>query len=394
MRFRFRRTALMGAVCAAAGIACWTSFLGTPPKDPAFGPQDEPPAFPWGEGEMQFVRLSREDGALIQYTQVLVDREGTVYLFWQEEYGDGDYRSYDYLLRRRRTDGSWDAEERIENSELNFDPFFLMDDQGRPCFTYYEDADTAVLGLNCRVGGGWMTSNVDGYADLINHSLSLFLDPPRIVTAYITLEGSYGILHFNGKPVFRGIGDISGVRLAHDGAGTYYLLFWMDDDTVSAAPMMISESMDRGQTWSAPAEIFRGHGGEPKFFLGRDGTLYLAWTELNKLILLHHPPSAEWIRLELPFDRKYAFFNEDIFLGESDRGILWIALWDENGMHTLHGTAEEGFGDPVPVLSGAYSEYWMTGESAVFNGDGSLYFTGVAYDRDDIDLSYAVFGWI
>lgn len=331
---------------------------------------------------------------MIDYTQVLVDDEGIVYLFWKGDSTAEGYRSQDYRFRRRFADGSWDLEEQIENSELDFNPVFLWGEDHRPCFTFCKDKDSSVLWLSCMQAGGWVETNYTGYVKPISHSLSLFLDPPRIVTAFLTLESSTEILNFGETRLFEGIGDDGGVELTHDAAGVYYILFSVENSSDSVIRVMISESKDKGETWSSPMEITHNHGGDPKFFLAKDGTLYLAWMECRKLTIMHRSPSTDWTTLEIPFDDQYGFFTEEVFLGESTNGMPWIALWNENGMYTLHGTVPEGFTKPVQVMRGAYPDYWVSDLSAVFGRDGSLYVTGVARDRSSIDVQCAIFGRI
>jgi hypothetical protein len=391
---RGRRIILSALVLVSAGLVSCTAPILPAPQNTPLSPWADPPPFSWGEGEMQFVRLSRTNNALIDYTQVLVDEEGVVYLFWKEDPSGESYRSKDYRFRRRFADGSWDVEERIENSELDFNPKFLWDENRRPCYTFYNDSDSPTLGLSCMQPGGWVETSYTGYAELINHSLSLFLDPPRIVTAFFTLEGSTGILNFGKTRLFEGMGDVSGVELAHDAVGVYYMVFYVESPSPSDVRMMISESKDKGETWSDPTEITRNHGGDPKFFLAQDGTLYLAWMESRKLTVMHRSTSTDWAALEIPFDAKYDFFHEEVFLGESADGTLWIALWNENGMHTMHGTVREGFTAPIQVMSGAYPDYWASNVSVVFGRNGTFYMTGIALDKNNINAQYAVFGWV
>jgi hypothetical protein len=396
--YRCRKLVFSGLMFTCAGLAsCTLSDISISQETP-LGPQDPPLPFSMGKGEMQFVRLSRPKNVRPDYAQVLAGEDGSVYVFWQEKpTGENvrpqDYLTNDYQFRRRFPDGSWDVEERIENSELNFDPVFLWDDHHRPCFTFYKDSDSGELWLSCREAGGWTETSYSGYADLISSGFSIFLDPPRIVTAYVAHESGVGYLYFGKTRLAEGLGDISDPLLAMDGAGNYLLAFSIQSPDRGDIPLIMMESMDKGITWSQPVEITRENSGPEQFFLAQDGTLYLAWVGARTVVLMHRSPGSEWETTVVPLGSRYDFIYDDVFLGQSPDGLLWIAIRSQKGIYRLKGTIQKGFSDPVQLYE-MDSDWWIIDFTATFGGDGSLFVTGMAKKGFGNTAEYVVFGWI
>ena len=341
---------------------------------------------------MQIVRLSNRERVEASEVQVLVDPEGEVHLFWIES--DWDELEQEYVLRSLYTDGSWGDEERIGREILYHSPVFLLGEDEDLCYTFSDNYDSHILKMTCRTSAGWKVSSLRGYADQILYQIALFLDGPRIITAYTTFIEGNSTLYFGETRLTGESTEIYNLDLAKDQSGGYHLVYTINMTSDKVYRMRVMDSQDQGRSWSESDFLSEKLSVSPHFYLAQDGTLYLIWMEFKKLMIAADASGSGWETQEIPVrDDMYLGLGE-VFLEQDAGGEFHIFIWDDLKMYTLHGSFENGFSEPVCILDQVESNYLITKISSAVGLDGTMYVAWSAFNTSDYSEEPAFFGWL
>jgi hypothetical protein len=404
-RYENARTARNLRLLAATGVCalvsqscfCFTIVRPTPPTRWTM-PSQAP--LPFGKTDLQIVDLSTEERFESESAQILLDSQGVASVFWAEFLRES--AEHRLFFKQRLPDGSWLEAEELDYAQFNTDKSKLVrGEDGEICLTYYEEKYSPILHLRCKTDSGWEETDYVGNAPDSTTRLVLFLDGGSIRTAYIQFTNSDGYrLSFGGRKMKCGEGEASDFDLIQDADGVYYLVCSSKSYKGSAEfdyQLSIWTSDDRGETWTS-AVLSTNPAQSPRFFLARDGTLYLFWGERGgedeELQYMHRSPGEDWQSGEIDLTKEDIGWIEEIFLGEDGRGDLQIILKTSSTVQRLHGSISRGFSDPQRIWDLKDAGDTLSQIAFAVGTDGILYFVWNAYRTADPRISSTYFGFL